>query len=164
MLVRMRAAVIGMIVAGLVSDAAAEHKRECHLHKPAIKVQDLGCFDDIKTTEDHTYGTRLCLVRAANKCSGVLWFWEGAPEGQASVLDDVTCSRSGAVTFYGSHDAGASIYLVNFTGKIAKRTLRGSWAKGKDKRAIAWKQTKDGFDAAEKIRSVTKPTCAPAAP
>ncbi len=161
MLVRMRAVAIVWVLAGLAGTAVAEPKRECHLHKPAIKVQDLGCFDDIKNTGDHTYGTRLCLVRAANKCSGVLWFWEGDLEGQAAVLDDVTCSKSGAVSFYGSHDAGASIFLINFTGKIARRTLRGSWAKGKEKRSIAWKQTKDGFDAAEKIRMVTKPTCAP---
>lgn len=164
MLISMRAVAIVLALVGLPGIASADLARECHFHKPTIKVQDLGCFDDLKNTGDHTYGTRLCLVRAANKCSGVMWFWDGDLEGQAAILDDVTCSKTGAVTFYGSQDAGASIYLINFTGKIAKRVLRGSWAKGKEKRKVAWKQTKDGFDAADKIRTLTKAACTPAAP
>lgn len=153
----LRALLIVVLLSGL---AHADARRECHLHKPAMKVKDLGCFDDLKATEDHTYGSRLCLVRAQNNvCSAVLYLWDGSPEATAVILDDVTCSKTGAVTFFGSQDAGASIYLINFTGRIAKRVLRGTFSKGKEKRSVAWKQTKGGFDAADKIRSVTKAAC-----
>ncbi len=153
-----------LVLLALCAVASADAKRECYLHKPKVKVTNLGCFDDIKTTDDHTYGSRLCLIRAQNKCSAVLYTWDGNPEANASILDDVTCGTTGAVSFSGSLDAGASIYLINFTGKIAKRVLRGKYSQGKSTTTIAWKQTKDGFDAADKIRTVTKAVCAPAAP
>jgi hypothetical protein len=87
-----------------------------------------------------------------------MWFWNGDPEGRPVVLDDATCAKSGAVSFYGNRDDGGAIVLFNFTGRIARRALRGTFAAGKDgKRAVAWKQTAkgEGFDAAATIRDRT---------
>lgn len=155
---------IAVLLAGTAT-AAADVKRECRFHDAKVKVTDLGCFDAIKTTDDHTYGTRVCLVRAGTKCSGVMWFWDGDPEGQAELLEDVTCGKAGAIAFYGSHDEGASIHLMDFTGKIAARVLRGTFKHGKETRRVTWKQAAKGagFDAAAKIRELSKPACAPAA-
>lgn len=152
-----------LVVALLGGTAFADAKRECHFHNPKTKVAKLGCFDDIKSTDDHTYGTRVCLVRAANKCSGVMWIWNGDIEGTSVVLEDVTC-RGTSVEFFGTHDEGATIHLMNFTGRIAKKALRGSFKKGKEKKTVAWKQTPPKelqFDAAARIIALTRDVCAP---
>lgn len=155
----MRALLVLVLLSGTVM---ADAKRECHFHNPKTKVTSLGCFDDIKATEDHTYGTRTCLVRAGTKCSGVMWIWNGDPEGTPVLLEDVTC-RGTSVEFFGTHDEGATIHLMSFTGRIAKRVLRGSFKKGKEKQTVAWKQApaKEAFDAAARIRAVSRDACAP---
>jgi hypothetical protein len=146
----------------LTGTAFADAKRECHFHNPKTKVTNLGCFDDFQATGDHTYGTRTCLVRAGTKCSGVMWIWEGDQEGTPVLLEEVTC-RGASIEFFGTHDEGATIHLMNFTGRLAKRALRGSFRKGKEKKTVAWKQAsaKETFDAAARIRAVTRETCAP---
>ena len=151
-----------LVLVALCSVASADASRECRFHDANVKTTDLGCFDDIKATEDHTYGTRVCLVRAASKCSGVMWFWNGNLEGAPALLDDVTCGKAGAVAFYGSHDEGATIHLMDFTGKIASRVMRGTFKHGKERRKVAWKQTKkgEGFDVAAQIRVLSKDACA----
>ena len=152
-----------LLVLALTSTAAADSARECYLHDARTKVTDVGCFDDLHATEDHTYGTRVCLVRAASgRCSGVVWFWNGDPEGKPVIVDDATCTKAGAVSFYGNRDDGAAIVLFNFTGRISKRVLRGAFAAGKDgKKAVAWKQAGkgEGFDAAATIRDKTAAAC-----
>jgi hypothetical protein len=175
----MRTLLVLLLLTGI---ANADAKRECHFHDPKTKVTNLGCFDDIKSSNDHTYGTRVCLVRAANKCSGVMWLWDGDIEGTSVVLEDVTCrgaaiARPGSagarstpegsaqsIDFFGTHDEGATIHLMNFTGKLAKRVLRGSFKKGKAKKTVAWKQTPPKeiqFDAAARIVALTRDVCAP---
>jgi hypothetical protein len=160
---------IAVVVLGVLGSGrgtvAADAARECRFHDATVKVSELGCFDELKHTDDHTYGTRVCLARAANKCSGVMWFWGGDPEGAATLLDDVTCGKAGAIAFFGSHDEGATIHLMDFTGKLASRVLRGKFKHGKETRKVAWKQTKkgEGFDAAAKIRELSKDACTKAA-
>jgi hypothetical protein len=164
----MRALVVVVVLGLAAAPVAADAKRECHLHDPAVTVKDLGCFDDLRNTGDHTYGSRLCLVRAGTVCSGVLWLWNGDLEGQATVLEDATCgAKSGAVSFFGTHDEGATIHLINFTGRLAKRVLRGAYSYGKTKkRTVAWKQTPkaEAFDAANRIRDLTAAVCRPVQP
>ena len=152
-----------VILLALSATAAADARRECPLQDPALAIKDLGCFDDLRHTEDHTSGTRVCLVRSpTGVCSGVLWLWEGPPEGTPILLDEATCGgKTGKVELSTSHDEGGLLHLIAFSGRIVKRTMRGAYAYGKTKKVVTWKLAKNGFDAAERIRTLTAEACKP---
>ena len=107
-----------LLVLALTSTAAADSARECYLHDARTKVTDVGCFDDLHATEDHTYGTRVCLVRAASgRCSGVVWFWNGDPEGKPVI----------AYCRIGERSAHTWFVLHELLGEPDVKNYDGSW-------------------------------------
>jgi hypothetical protein len=157
-------ALLVLVVLGGV--AAADARRECYLHAPAVKVKDLGCYDDLGATEDHTYGTRVCLVRTGTTCSGVLWEWQGGPEGKAYILDSASCSAKGKISFSVQVSGTARSYLYTFKGALARKVLRGTFTMDGEKHKVAWRYEPDGFDALKRIRTLTAKACSdpPATP
>jgi hypothetical protein len=161
-----------LVLLATVTAAQAEPRRECHLQdaETARTAKQLGCFDDIRSTEDHTYGYRVCLLRARNGvCSGVLWQWEGDPEARVLILETATCgSKDGPVTFSAAERVTSSkgdtiVYMRVLQGKLSKHALRGTFRDHDLVKSVVWKQTKDGFDPLERIRRETQSACSAAA-
>jgi hypothetical protein len=146
----------------------ADPKRECHLHDAEIArtVTNVGCFDKTRSTDEHTYGYRVCLLRARNGvCSGVLWEWDGPPEATPMVLEVATCgSKDGPVTFRAAHptasaSGGKRSYLRVFRGKLSQRALRGTMREHDHVEPIVLKKVKEGFDPLAQIRQDTRSAC-----
>jgi hypothetical protein len=157
-----------LVLVAATTLAHADSQRECHLQssEDARRVKQLGCFDDVQSTEDHTYGFRVCLLRAPNGvCSGVLWEWDGGPEGTALILEEATCgTKDGPVTFSASlpvtfSNGSKRVYARAFRGKLAKRALRGTFRGSDQLQKVTWRQTKDGFDPLERIQRETRAAC-----
>jgi hypothetical protein len=155
-----------LLVCVLAAPVHGDDRRECHLQDLSLKVTELGCFDQLRATEDHTYGTRVCLIRSQNAvCSGVLYMWDGDPEARAFILDGASCgTKDGPVTFAVTRRDTTTTGTVLttdlvFTGKLAKRVLRGSFGEGTQARKVAWKRARDGFDARERIVRDTQRVC-----
>jgi hypothetical protein len=100
-----------------------------------VRVQPLGEFAKVRTTEDHAYGHRARLWRSGSQLIGEIMYWDASIEGQSGrFINGVYDQRTGAVTFKTvviRHDVQPNTRsAVSFEGFLNKGALSGkvTWA------------------------------------
>ena len=158
-----------LVIVLTAGSAHADKPAYCQLHVANAKVTTVGCYQDVESTGDHTYGARVCIVLAGGQCSGLLWQWEGNLEGNVSVLVTARCSakRQGPVSFSAlqtvTTSKGTEKWPVTFSGKYGKRVVSGTFMQAGQRSKMTMRQMSNADapkDVVQDLRTRTTFECA----